>query len=896
MMDSVWKLIQNEDLDYVLQGLELLDSCIDNAQEVYDLLQIPPEIQDLQSLFLWAGGQCRHPLFLALWSGGTLAKFQEPWASKKLSLRLNFSSKKKSLKNRCFDGLFEIPEQAKYLQINELTLHGYHKRLPKQFAFLNAQRLLLTQCSISHLDLSEFTKLEYLNISHSSIKKINPPKDSSLLKTVVAHECDWMKKTNFFSHLTALEILDCRRNQTLNLSKMLFKESIEFTMQTSNPPFIISNPAFPLTPSYAPLSSSPPPSTITSSSSRPPPLPPQNSVSHAPNSGTSIFTKRSKSPQDFARKEKEELEAAWGWIRNCPNIRELYLPNGVLTSLPEAFQALIQLHTLDLSFHRLKAVDAIGQLLPSLKTLNLSGNEGCQLEGLCDLHYLENLILMHCHLKNVPASLQNIENLQVLHLADNQIDTVPEFVWNLQQVDLWNNFLSQECCHRLFFEGKWPSVSMKWLQKYPENPENALWRSQQYNHEIQKQMKLHPNLEQLQKHFRYYQKWGVNSTEEQLAFERLLETEKFLNTYLKMWYSKPTKSIQGSSNTEIRCEIQAHPKARKWYENGQVWTLINGQEHLLGISNIEPFLQAMDDKSVVIKLNLSGFQGSKLPKVVLECHHLQYLNLSGSRIKKLPRKLLDLPLQHINCQNTAIKKLPKAFLKRCTQLEFTHGSITSSFLQGLNLQNTSLFYHAFRHVCSQVADGVLSASSFVELDFSQSTLTALPENISALYFLQRLDISNTKISHLPKSLSELEHLRSLTFHNTAISTLPTGLTALLLNREQFKQFRTVLPKLTNLRWLTLQDCALTEFPTELLSLQKLHTLDLRCNFITSLPTTICTMVNLRTLMLRQNQIADIEEGYSFPPSLALLDLRSNPLKKLPKSIQYCESLQVKMSR
>ena len=103
-----------------------------------------------------------------------------------------------------------------------------------------------------------------------------------------------------------------------------------------------------------------------------------------------------------------------------PNLKELWLNDYDLTSLPEGIENLTNLWGLYLQTNKLTSLEGIDKLT-NLKELHLRNNELTTLKGIDKLTNLVWLRLGGNQLESLPEGIGNLTNLKELYLQDNPI-------------------------------------------------------------------------------------------------------------------------------------------------------------------------------------------------------------------------------------------------------------------------------------------------------------------------------------------------------------------------------------------------------------------------------------------------------------------------------------------
>ncbi|NXV80228.1 MFHA1 protein, partial [Atlantisia rogersi] len=267
------------------------------------------------------------------------------------------------------------------------------------------------------------------------------------------------------------------------------------------------------------------------------------------------------------------------------------------------------------------------------------------------------------------------------------------------------------------------------------------------------------------------------------------------------------------------------------------------------------------------KLSLShnelGAEGPGLPARLAELGHLEELDLSFNRLRRLPEGLGRLRhLRALDVDHNLLPAFPAPLLE----------------LGGLE-----------------------------ELDCSGNRhLGALPEGIAALRRLKILWLSGTGLAALPEGLCQLSALESLMLDSNRLRALPSGfgslqrLKMLNLSSNLLGEFPAAILALPSLEELYLSRNQLTLLPPHLCQLTQLRTLWLDNNRIRYLPDSIVLLHSLEELVLQGNQIAILPEGFGQLSRVTLWKIKDNPLIQPPyevcmKGIPYIAAYQQELA-
>lgn len=162
------------------------------------------------------------------------------------------------------------------------------------------------------------------------------------------------------------------------------------------------------------------------------------------------------------------------------------------------------------------------------------------------------------------------------------------------------------------------------------------------------------------------------------------------------------------------------------------------------------------------------------------------------------------------------------------------------------------------------------------LNISETTLQAIPSEISNLINLQTLLLYGNALQTIPESIGKLDKLKVLDISRNKLNNVPDNIVVL-----------------QNLTTINLSSNELTEFPA-LKNFAKLSVLNLSGNKLTSFPDVYSEdNVNLSEIILEDNSIDHIPHVIEQLTTLKHLSLAKNQIKKIPKSLANISKLKGK---
>ena len=339
---------------------------------------------------------------------------------------------------------------------------------------------------------------------------------------------------------------------------------------------------------------------------------------------------------------------------------------------------------------------------------------------------------------------------------------------------------------------------------------------------------------------------------------------------------------------------QSHTLARLEYDHDDgTWRRLVGGRPARVESNVVPHIlkvalvqheQGMLDISQIRQLSLDHSTITDIPEVIKQWPNLEGLSLVSTHITSLPGWLVKFPIAHIDVTNSPIASLAPEIWKKCTDMELHESNIASQYLKGMNWHHPSIINDMLQFVCDCVEQGTMTAERIRILDFSNTGLSIIPENIAVLRSLIRLNLSNSMVKELPEALLS-QPLRYLDIKGLDIEQPPVSARTLAIDIVQCERWNDSFGEFVHLEVLDLQYQSLTEIPEQVFELPSLWRLDLRHNDIAIIPPALNKLSCLRYLLLKSNQLTEMPSEEILPSSLEELDLRKNPISD-SKEVDY----------
>ena len=252
-------------------------------------------------------------------------------------------------------------------------------------------------------------------------------------------------------------------------------------------------------------------------------------------------------------------------------------------------------------------------------------------------------------------------------------------------------------------------------------------------------------------------------------------------------------------------------------------------------------------------LNLSNNELEYLPESICQWTHLKELDVSGNKLKMLPEELGNLvSVEELKLRQNLLTELPTS-LEKLTKLK---GKIVLT-----------------ENKLTQLPPFLLKLPHITELELSNNKITDIPAEIKSLKRLRLLNLEQNKLTSLPESIVELTQLRTLRLARNKLKTLPEAIT--------------LLP----IELLTLEKNKLEKLPEDFGNFKKIGThLNLSYNKLTTLPESLSALTQLQELNLARNLLPHLPDFWDKFKRMYTLNLSYNQLKELPDSIGHMQSL------
>ncbi|XP_077391301.1 leucine-rich repeat-containing protein 40 [Festucalex cinctus] len=477
-----------------------------------------------------------------------------------------------------------------------------------------------------------------------------------------------------------------------------------------------------------------------------------------------------------------------------------------------------------LASNRLTRLSDDIRLLPALTTLDLHDNQLETLPGaLGDLQELQQLRVGHNRLTCLPPEVYSLRNLRSLTLQQNLLDSLPEDLGRLEaltELDVSDNQLTEL-----------PSGlgRLSGLQKL---------------HLCRNKLTCLPDS------------------------LRKLTNVKLLDCSNNLLSDVPAGVSQMAALEQLYLR---HNKLRHLppLRAPALKELYLGNNQIADVSG-----ERMSGLGALAVLELRDNKIATLPDEVTALGALARLDLTNNDIGVLPAALGLLPeLKILLLEGNPLRGIRRDLLTKGTNelLKYLRGRIKEEPDSAGGDVPTAMT------LPSQAAVNLHSIKTLKSLVYSDKKAELIPDELfqaAAEHAVTSADLSKNLLSDVPPRLAETR--ASLMDLNMAFNKLSCC---------------SLVCSLTNLRHLDLRNNQLGDLPSDLNNLSKLHSLVLNCNKFKSFPEVLYDMPSLESVLLGNNQVGDVDPARLLRlVRLSTLDLSNNDLLNVPPQLGLCTTL------
>jgi Leucine-rich repeat (LRR) protein len=461
----------------------------------------------------------------------------------------------------------------------------------------------------------------------------------------------------------------------------------------------------------------------------------------------------------------------------------------------------------------------------NLHQLYLSNNNFQEIPyEVSELEQLEVLDLSYNKINTIFPEIEYLKNLKVLFLAHNNISVIPTelaTLTELTQIDLTGNPLTKATIDQLKIY--FPKASLKFdPSKIEDIP-----------HE---------------------------ETIEEIPVVSLIEDDNLI------------KLVRKSLYRELK-----NPK--------QVYALSSLMNHKLPDLPLSVFQEFPNLKSLFLNSNLF----TEIPAAIYHLPSLTTLSLSYNKITSLPDKIKTLQnLEELDLSGNPIHSFSPEIiqLQNLKKISLGNLGLTSFPVFLLKMQQLDSINLSGNHIL-RIPESIKDLSNLKELNLSFSGLNSIPDEVFKLKNLRSLEWTGNNLERIPSKIIELENLEKLAIGFNQNLESPTDILSGLPNLKELhisglkggmeKPMILNVGLLTTVEVLWLSYNELQDLPSSLFDLKQIRRLSLANNKLETISTDLAKLSKLEYLYLEKNQLTTLPSSIKKLKKLRHLNLKNNPI-------------------
>lgn len=350
------------------------------------------------------------------------------------------------------------------------------------------------------------------------------------------------------------------------------------------------------------------------------------------------------------------------------------------------------------------------------------------------------------------------------------------------------------------------------------------------------------------------------------------------------------------------------------------------------------------------EIDLSHANLDEIPEFVFEARSMEVLILDYNKIKKLPKRLKELPefkrlywrandldkvwwiriakidsLEKLDISNNLLTRLPAGVKKLdglkelivnenflgeipIKRLSRAHGVEEVSFSKSHQIAVQSGDYGRLEGVkvlkvnnskVDQIDKSLYEMPHLVELQLQENQLTTIPKGISKMAHLTKLSFYKNQIKSLPDDLFEM-NLKVIDLYYNELEVIPEtignfkDLEVLFLAHNKIYSLPESIGQLTKLEEFYAHHNRLSVLPASVSNLQKLKIARVNDNYLVEFPTQFIGMKDLVDLDVSNNQLTTLHPDLEQLPLLELFSYQENPIDFNAAENKYLSPMIVRM--